>query len=282
MEKNFKNQSVQSKTDQLVRYYKIHSRLSREDALNNVLSKIEKGEKSQVKRQRSIGSRIIGLSVAASITAIITLYFLTANVTIECANGGIASVRLPDNSRVVLHNASEIKYSKYFWNRNLKLDGEAYFEVEKGSRFSVKTKSGSVEVLGTRFLVSENEHRLLVQCFEGKVKTDLKNQSFLLTAGKMVEGKPDGSSTTTGNIADTYPGFAHFSQTFDNAPLTKVAGELGDFFGVEILVNDSAKRKFSGSIETGNLEKALEIVTGSLQLNYSASEKNKIIIQNNN
>jgi transmembrane sensor len=38
--------------------------------------------------------------------------------------------------------------------RTLSLEGEAFFEVQKGSKFSVVTSDGIVEVLGTSFDVT--------------------------------------------------------------------------------------------------------------------------------
>jgi len=57
---------------------------------------------------------------------------------------------------VVLNSKSTISFNKTDWknNRQLTLDGEAYFKVEKGSTFTVNTNNGSVTVLGTQFNVN--------------------------------------------------------------------------------------------------------------------------------
>ena len=52
-------------------------------------------------------------------------------------------ISLPDNSQVSLNALSSVTYNESSWdeNRELTLNGEAFFKVEKGSTFEVKTKS---------------------------------------------------------------------------------------------------------------------------------------------
>jgi transmembrane sensor len=278
MKKKYDNQSIQSKADQLIRYYKVNTRLKKEDVLNIVLSKIEKGEKPEFQQKKRSLNWVAGLSAAATVAIIVTLYLMTATVRFEGVTGKTTALRLPDNSKVVLQNDSEVKFRKYFWNRHLQLQGLAYFEVVKGSRFSVETRSGKVEVLGTRFLVSEINEDLLVQCFEGKVKTILGDESFLLTAGMQVFSESNGKPKP-GTIIEKYPEFAVFRKSFMNTPVEEVTKELETFFDVQIDAGATSGRSFSGAIETGNLETAMEIVCESMQLSYVEKEKNQFNIK---
>jgi ferric-dicitrate binding protein FerR (iron transport regulator) len=281
MKKKYDNQSIQSKADQLIRYYKVNTSLKKEDVLDIVLSKIEKGEKPVFQQKKRSLNWVAGLSAAATVAIIVTLYLMTATVRFEGIVGKTTTtLRLPDNSKVILQNDGEVKFRKYFWNRQLQLHGQAYFEVVKGGRFSVETRSGRVEVLGTRFLVSEINEDLLVQCFEGKVNTVLGDESFLLTAGMQVFSNSNGSPIS-GKVFGKYPEFAVFRKNFLNTPVEEVTKELETFFDVHIDAGATSGRSFSGAIETGNLETAMEILTRSLQLGYQTNENNQIIIHKN-
>lgn len=85
-------------------------------------------------------------------------------------------VVLPDGSKVWLNAASRLVYPVAFAHdrREVEIAGEAYFEVEKASRwpFVVKTKSQQVEVLGTHFNVSayDDDNDVKTSLVEGAVK----------------------------------------------------------------------------------------------------------------
>jgi ferric-dicitrate binding protein FerR (iron transport regulator) len=279
MNKKYDNQSIQEKADQLVRYYKVDSGIKKEDALNIILSKIEKQEKPAVKNSFKI--RMIAVtSVAASIAIAIVFYLLTAQVVYKGVPGNTLTLRLPDHSRVVLDNKSELTHKKYFWNRKVELQGKAYFEVQKGNSFIVAFDAGTVQVLGTRFLVSENNNSLTVQCFEGKVKTDYLRESVILTKGMQAEANRQGKLDIE-NTREQFPDFAVFSKNYSGVTVDKIAKDLESFFGISVSFEVDKDRRFSGSIESGTIENAMEILTQPLQLNYKINGTNQFIIYKN-
>ena len=73
---------------------------------------------------------------------------------------------------MLLNSKSTITFNKHNWdtNRTLELNGEAFFDVEKGNTFTVKTSQGNVSVLGTEFNVNASVDFFRVSCYEGKVK----------------------------------------------------------------------------------------------------------------
>jgi ferric-dicitrate binding protein FerR (iron transport regulator) len=279
MNKKYDNQSIQEKADQLVRYYKVNSGIKKEDALNIILSKIEKQEKPVVKNSFKI--RMIAVtSVAASIAIAIVFYLLTAQVVYKGVPGNTLTLRLPDHSRVVLDDKSELTYKKYFWNRKVELQGKAYFEVQKGNSFIVAFDAGTVQVLGTRFLVSENNNSLTVQCFEGKVKTDYLRESVILTKGMQAEANNQGKLDIE-NTREQFPDFAVFNKNYSGVTVDKIAKDLESFFGISVSFEVDKDRRFSGSIESGTIENAMEILTQPLQLNYKINSTNQFIIYKN-
>ena len=103
------NQSISKLADQLVRYYRVPFRSAKEDALNTILEKIENNEKSTGNKQRKISwIKVAGISAAATIAILVTFWFFTASVTYTGNEDGIATYRLPDNSRIVLSENSKL------------------------------------------------------------------------------------------------------------------------------------------------------------------------------
>ncbi len=78
--------------------------------------------------------------------------------SVMAENGQISKVELPDGSLVWLNSGSEITYSNFFAsnNRNIKLVGEAYFQVTKNKELPlvVDCDELQVKVLGTQFNVA--------------------------------------------------------------------------------------------------------------------------------
>ncbi|MEM8906839.1 MAG: FecR family protein, partial [Bacteroidota bacterium] len=80
-------------------------------------------------------------------------------------------ITLPDGSQVWLNAASKLQFDEtnFAQNRILELEGEAFFRVQKGAQFTVKTSNGAIRVLGTSFNVYTRKNQLTVGCFTGKV-----------------------------------------------------------------------------------------------------------------
>lgn len=109
--------------------------------------------------------------------------------TISTAKGETYQLRLPDGSMVWLNAASSLTYAADLVSegkRNVKLKGEAYFEIskDKSHPFIVKTDLQEVEVLGTHFNINAYED-------EREVKTTLLEGSVLVgKLGKVDPGNP--------------------------------------------------------------------------------------------
>ncbi len=274
-EKKNKEHILSSEAEQLLRSYKINTRIEKAEVLARLLDEIEQKKQTPV---RKISWYVAAASVAATAAVLIAFWFFTATETINSSSGDTYAFRLPDDSRVVLHDGSTLSYRKFLWNRNVKLIGEAYFEVEKGSGFHVTTNQGEVEVLGTRFLVNEYDNQLTVQCYEGKVKTNFNDSFWILEAGSRFTGINDAAEIETVVNENEYPGFAKFNQKFHNVSLPEVVHEIEQFFDVEIILKEHANKRFSGSIQTGNLDNALQIVCEPLQIDYVFKNKYRITI----
>jgi ferric-dicitrate binding protein FerR (iron transport regulator) len=104
------------------------------------------------------------------------------------ANGEMYAFSLPDQSQVLLNAGSQASFKSWDWssNRAVSLQGEAYFKVAKGQKFTVETNLGSVTVLGTQFNVKARDNRFEVTCYEGKVQRSLSNEEQIILPGQRI------------------------------------------------------------------------------------------------
>jgi hypothetical protein len=78
----------------------------------------------------------------------------------------------------ITNNNSSIEYDKNFTQRVVKQSGEVFYDVTKGeSPFFVKTDVGEIQVLGTKFNLKSNMHKLELEVEEGVV--ELKINKFI-------------------------------------------------------------------------------------------------------
>lgn len=270
----------ESPIDQVVRSYLVPGKTDKNIVLQKILKKIEEGRQNQVSTKAILLSPVyrIAISTAASLVLVFLLHFFFSLKVFEGNIQQVNAIRLPDHSRVVLSENSAVSYPRYWWKREIKLQGEAYFEVKKGDKFIVRTPKGDVRVLGTRFQVSDTSNGLKVTCFEGKVMFTTKNLAQEISAGNSMIYQPDGQTSMV-HTDEMYPGTATFRKTFSNETLSNVVADLENFFQVRILLNQSVQKHFSGKLETTSAETAIKILCRSLNLEYSF-QTNEVIIVN--
>lgn len=111
-----------------------------------------------------------------------TILDLTGSNTLSTANGETYVVTLPDKTKIWLNAASSLTYPLNFAKsaiRDVKLTGEAYFEVakDKARPFIVKTFSQEVKVLGTHFNIKSyaDEPEVKTTLVEGIVSISPSN-----------------------------------------------------------------------------------------------------------
>jgi ferric-dicitrate binding protein FerR (iron transport regulator) len=266
-----------NKMEQLIKTYQVPGVKDKNDVFNELLLRLEEGGKNKRRTYAFIPVYRIAISIAASVVLALLLHFFISEKSFENNSQQVATIRLPDNSRVVLSQNSTASYPRYWWKREIKLQGEAYFEVEKGEKFTVKTKAGRVNVLGTRFQVSEIEDGLAVKCFEGKVMLAANELEQVVEAGNALKYQNNKLSGLA-PLTTEYPQSAYFERTFSNESLSNVLNELETFFKVQIKTDHSIQKHFSGKLETASAKTAVKIICRSLDLDYTINSKNEIII----
>ncbi|WP_136480138.1 FecR family protein [Cognatitamlana onchidii] len=220
------------------------------------------------------------LRVAALIAICFGLYYYTTKIdtSVSTEFAQKTTVKLPDASNVSLNSKSVISFNENQWkqDRIVKLEGEAFFKVAKGSSFKVKTPAGTVTVYGTEFNVKQRENYFEVICYEGLVGVSYKNQEtklkpgdgFLILDGKQIAKEKENRSM---------PSWLNNSSVFKSLPFKTVIAEFERQYNVEVtLIGIDSNQLFSGSFAHDNIELALKSI--SLPLHATYSKTNRTII----
>jgi transmembrane sensor len=191
--------------------------------------------------------------------------------TVVTQAGEQEKVELPDGSTVTLNALSSLGYSSEKWpsNRYVVLEGEGYFKAKKGRHFTVQTKQGQVQIVGTIFNVYARDAELEVKCTQGTVQVinPEATERVLLKKGEQVSVL-NGRMQKRRGLA-FYPAWYKGESTFREAPLQKVLDEMGRQYGLVVLADSMGERSFSGKFVHKNLSKALKMVCGPMQLEYT-------------
>ncbi|GAL64460.1 FecR family protein [Algibacter lectus] len=219
------------------------------------------------------------MKVAAVLVVLLTSsYFLFFNHTTSYSTeiAQTETLKLPDNSEVILNAQSELAFNKKEWNQNrsLTLKGEAFFKVTKGKKFTVDTDAGSIQVLGTQFNVKERDNYFEVQCYEGSVSVTHKNNKTILTLGKSVR-VVNGELVEVKPFNAENPSWLAKESSFSEVPLWQVINELEVQYDIVIDASKiDAEQMFSGTFTHNDKNIALQSVTIPLKLSYAITGKN--------
>ncbi len=222
------------------------------------------------------------LRIAAILALSFSVYYYTTTLdtNISTLAAQKTEIQLPDASQVLLNASSTLTYNKSDWetNRDVTLEGEAFFKVTKGSKFSVNTSTGTVTVLGTQFNIKQRNNYFEVICYEGSVKVThntniviLKpGNSFLLIDGKIIAKEKETASN---------PSWINNESSFKSMPFAYVIREFERQYNVTINTQDiDLKQLFTGSFVHNDKELALKSITLPLNLNYSLQNNKAIVL----
>ena len=203
-------------------------------------------------------------------------YFLNLQSHHQTGFSEQLAVILPDDSKVQLNANSQIDFNSKGWetNREVKLVGEAFFDVEKGTTFKVLTDLGVVEVLGTEFNIIARQNFFEILCYEGRVKVnslDVKEETILKEgkAFRIVNGDLEKWTFT-----DRKSSWLQGESTFRNTPLFQVINTIENQFNVTINASKiDTNQKFTGGFTHKNLRLALKTVFETMNISYTIKDE---------
>ncbi|BDS12553.1 FecR family protein [Aureispira anguillae] len=222
------------------------------------------------------------IAVAAVLIMTFSVAFMRFyTTTITCERGRHLAYTLPDNSTVQLNAASTISFAPYWWSfqRQVSLEGEAFFEVEKGSSFIVASELGYTEVLGTSFNIYARDTAYVVFCKTGKVgvHTTKDDQSLILTPSELGLLQKDVLKKQTAIDATISIGWLNNKFLFDNVNLVRVLEELERQYDAKINYEGvvSPDLMYGGFFDkTENIDTALEMIGANFGFSFIKVQEN--------
>ena len=186
--------------------------------------------------------------------------------------GEKSCLRLPDGSKVWANSCTTLEYDDRFGmdNRNIKLKGEAYFEVAKNKDvpFIVHTSDIQVRAVGTAFnvLAYPSDSQVLTTLYEGKVAVNSKNggEEVILEENQVAEyNKNDNKVIKRDCNEGVDEGWRQGNLVFNMISLKEISNKLERKYDVFFLFeNEKVKNmKFKGVFrETESIKDILDVI----------------------
>ena len=198
--------------------------------------------------------------------------------------GGQFFVQLSDGTKVWLNSESKLKYPVSFQKNKSRevelLYGEAYFDVSEssnhnGANFIVNTKVQDLKVLGTEFNVKayDGDNHILTTLVEGKIEISNGILNKILTPGNQSNIDIKDDKITVNKVDVAYEiAWKNGIFMFNEEPLSKIMDIMSRWYNVEVLFEDSEKKKivFSGQLNRSDkIESLLSKIekTGDIEFN---------------
>ncbi|MEG1685461.1 MAG: FecR domain-containing protein [Bacteroides sp.] len=201
------------------------------------------------------------------------------------ANETVKEVTLPDGTKVWLNQSTVLKYAKSFAKsqRNVFLEGEAYFEVakDKTKPFIVKTDVFQVKVLGTHFNIQCNKKENVAKAtlIEGEVEVKGNNEEgmIVLSPGQKAEFNKITKRLQVKQInAKLDIVWRNNLIPFEKATIFEIANTLERFYDVKIILSPNiSTNTYSGSLPLrGSVDSVLNSLKNSIPISYRITGSN--------
>jgi transmembrane sensor len=283
------NKNIEEQEKALFSQLKPNYSKNKEDVWSTLEKTVVQNQTVQKKKTRTIRLVWIKYAAAASILIVIGLGLFARlyATTIDVPTGQTSQHTLPDGSIIYLNSESSINYHPYWWsfNREVELDGEAFFEVEKGESFRVLSEMGSVEVLGTSFNVYCRSDKYAVYCKTGKVRVrDPHSNEVILTPEQFVSANAETNTLQLKDNVNTDQVMSWRLNKFlyNTTPITKVLEDFERHYGIRINtdIDNIDELHYTGLFMRDiGAQKALDIISFSFELNVEKNGENTYLVK---
>ncbi len=228
------------------------------------------------------------MQIAASLLIIAVLGFMAIKflgyTSEKAPASSMASIILPDGTRVTLNAGSVITYKKGFGSthRSLNLKGEAYFEVRKAAPlpFVISAGEARVKVTGTKFNVKAYRRlrEIKVTVTEGIVRfynyAEPANEAILQAGGTGILNKSDHSVIRMAGADLNDISWKTGILDFHDTPLSEVAEIINNTYHSNIIL-DPAVEKCPVTVRFDNreLDAVLNVLRSTLDLKITTKGK---------
>ncbi|MDR8392421.1 FecR domain-containing protein [Aliifodinibius sp. S!AR15-10] len=188
------------------------------------------------------------------------------------------TLSLSDGSIIQLNANSSLTYAPGGEVVEVFLEGEAYFSIASrkspyASPFSVRTNDGTVEVMGTKFVVNTDSYETRVALEEGAVTVhEKRGATKKIRPNELANFSQERNSIEIEPIEniEVFTSWTQSKLVLDSSPLSYLVKRLEDTYGVDVVVSDDSfyDRKLTGTIELRDLDYVIqalsEVVEGEL------------------
>lgn len=187
-------------------------------------------------------------------------------------------ISLPDGSKISLNRNSQLTYRENFGkkNRNVKLTGEAFFEIapDASKPFIIDAGKADVRVVGTSFNVITNNRESEVEVYvkTGKVILSDKSGSQSLALEPGFVGKMD--SKTSGKTLNEDPNYLSWNTgllVYTGQKLDVVFSDLKRVYNMDIIADDPSilENPWHSPIDNESQDTIIRLICASFNLSYT-------------
>ena len=260
-----------------------HKTYNAKAAWATISSQIATPPKAKIVERRQVWRWGIGTAAAAVIVFLLVgrLFFTQSSEESwqeVVAEKEVRQIQLPDGSKVWLKPGTRFRFPAQFEGdtRNMRLDGEAFFEVATDSSkpFIIQSEFVEVTVLGTSFNFSADSARALLTVKTGKVRfKGPLGDAVILTKGEV--GSCDQLHPKVEERLNTDPNFMSWMTgifEFDGVNIQQVIASLNTYYRSKPIVISKqapADCAFSARFDQANIETVLEVLTATCSLHWT-------------
>lgn len=255
--------------NEVLQSWKVPAKCSKEEAWEKLEQRIN-AESSNETVVRPLYARPSAWIAAAGLALVLSfsIFLSSSNEEAHLAST-TQEFALPDGSVATAKAGASLAWDGDWDERRVELDGEAFFQVEKGEKFTVVTEQGNVSVLGTSFNVYSEENGFRVECYTGKVKVEKDGIAHVITKGQCVKVR-EGKLAEPFEFAQMQPSWLSNGFHYTNADLDRVIEEVEARYNIEVsLAENAQKREFSGEFEDAGAEHTLALIAKAMSLNLT-------------
>jgi ferric-dicitrate binding protein FerR (iron transport regulator) len=199
-------------------------------------------------------------------------------VAVQTAVGEKKEINLPDGSTVWLNENSKLAYHEDFEKRNVELEGEAFFDVERNeaSPFKIQSGDATTTVLGTSFNVRAYPQEAKVEvtvetgvvelAVADKAKNTVKETVRLPKGTSGVVYKKEKKVEKVEEKISNANSWQTLRLEFDEDSMKDVISILERHFGTNIEVSNSLifECPYTSSFDQPNLDEILMVIGASV------------------
>jgi transmembrane sensor len=262
------------------------------EAVSRLFEKINETGSSQPAKVIPIENRRTWLRWAAAAVFLVIIgvgaytYFQRGKPGFETNYAEIRQESLPDGSQVTLNANSKLVFNKNWQkekenDREVWLDGEAFFQVQKTprkSKFIVHTSHFDIIVTGTEFNVVNRNEKTNVLLKEGSVLIRGANgENISMKPGDFVEFSNNQVQPKTAKDNQVLA-WKERKFIFEKTPMKEVGANIEDLYGISVTFGDTtaATDSISAILPNDNLDVFLQSLEAAQ--NYEITKNNEGIL----